>query len=328
MQAVRWFVTFAPLMSVHPSQRIIGSIEGDAPGPLLIVIGALHGNEPAGVLALEMVFEALENIRKENPSFVFRGKLVGLVGNRQGFLIRQRFLQQDLNRVWTKEYLELARATPEQELKAEPLEVLELYNLISNELAQKDWGKIVLLDLHTTSAEGGLFSIPTNEAESLELARHLGAPAILGLFSSVGGTLLGFAEQGGFAVSGGKQPIGVAFESGQHDSQQSIYRAAASIVRCMRAMGNLQAEDLPDFMDSIALPVLSSVPPVLKFCYAHSIKPEDAFRMRPGYLNFQPIQQGEHLADDVNGPILAPEDGLILMPLYQAKGADGFFIVR
>ena len=180
MQAAPLFVTFAPLMSVHPSQRIIGSIEGDASGALLIVIGALHGNEPAGVLALEMVFEALENVRKENPSFVFRGKMIGLVGNRQGYLIRQRFLQKDLNRVWTKEYLELAQATPEHELKAEPLEVLELYNLISNELAQKDWEKIVLLDLHTTSAEGGLFSIPTDEAESLALARHLGAPAILG----------------------------------------------------------------------------------------------------------------------------------------------------
>jgi succinylglutamate desuccinylase len=328
MQAGPWLVTFALHMSVHPSQRIIGSIEGDAPGPLLIVIGALHGNEPAGVQALEMVFEALENVRKENPSFVFRGKLVGLVGNRQGYLIRQRFLKQDLNRVWTREYLELTQATPEHELKAEPLEVIELYHLISNEVSQKDWEKIVLLDLHTTSAEGGLFSIPTDESESLALARHLGAPAILGLFSSVGGTLLGFAEQGGFATSGAKRPIGVAFESGQHESQQAIYRAAASIVRCMRAIGNLQDEDLPDFMETIALPVLASIPPVLHFCYAHHIKPEDAFRMRPGYMNFQQIRKGEHLADDVNGPVLAPEDGLILMPLYQAKGADGFFIVR
>ncbi|MCC7467041.1 MAG: succinylglutamate desuccinylase/aspartoacylase family protein [Saprospiraceae bacterium] len=315
-------------MSVHPSQRIIGSIEGDAPGPLLIVIGAMHGNEPAGVQALEMVFEALETVRKEHPSFVFRGKLIGLVGNRQGFLIRQRFLQQDLNRVWTREYLDQAQATPEDELKGEPLEVLELYNVISNELSRRDWEEVVFLDLHTTSAEGGLFSIPTDEEKSLALARHLGAPAILGLFSSVGGTLLGFAEQGGFADAGVNCPIGVAFESGQHESQQAIYRAAASVVRCLRAIGNLQSDDLPDFMEFITLPVLTSIPPVLRFCYAHPIKPEDAFRMRPGYVNFQPIQKGEHLADDVNGPILAPEDGLILMPLYQTKGADGFFIVR
>jgi succinylglutamate desuccinylase len=50
--------------------------------------------------------------------------------------------------------------------------------------------------------------------------------------------------------------------------------------------------------------------------------------MRPGYVNFQPIQQGEHLANDTTGPVLAPEDGLILMPLYQPQGSDGFFVVQ
>jgi succinylglutamate desuccinylase len=50
--------------------------------------------------------------------------------------------------------------------------------------------------------------------------------------------------------------------------------------------------------------------------------------MRPGYANFQPIRRGEHLADDASGPVLAPEDGLILMPLYQSLGTDGFFLVQ
>ncbi|MBL7810017.1 MAG: succinylglutamate desuccinylase/aspartoacylase family protein [Saprospiraceae bacterium] len=317
-------------MSVHPSKRIIGTIEGEVPGALLIVTGALHGNEPAGVKALEMVFDALERAKIEQPHFQFKGKMIGLVGNRQAFLVRQRFLDQDLNRCWTTEFLTQSSLIAREELQGELLEVRELFELISNELRQETLGKIVFLDLHTTSAEGGLFCIPTDEGESLSLAKHLGAPAILGLQSSVEGTLLGFAQQGGFTPQNPDStlPVCIAFESGQHISQQAVFRAASSIVRCLRALGNLGEHDLLDFMESISLPVLSTVPPVVHFRYAHHIEKEDSFKMRPGYVNFQPIMVGEHLADDANGPVLAPESGLILMPLYQAKGSDGFFIVR
>jgi succinylglutamate desuccinylase len=316
-------------MSVHPSQRIIGTFEGDANGVLLVVIGALHGNEPAGVKALEMVFDALERAKLEQPDFQFKGKLIGILGNRQAFLNRQRFLDQDLNRCWTKAYIDSARAVPTAELEGEQLEVLELFDLISRLLKEDSWQQVVFLDLHTTSAEGGLFSIPTDEGNSLTLAQHLGAPAILGLQASVEGTLLGFAQGGGFSSAEKHlpQPVCVAFESGQHDSQQAIFRAACAVLRCMRAVENLGSHDLVDFMETIALPILTTVPPVVQFRYAHHIDENDAFKMRPGYVNFQSIRQGEHLADDVNGPVRAPESGLILMPLYQAKGSDGFFIV-
>jgi succinylglutamate desuccinylase len=34
------------------------------------------------------------------------------------------------------------------------------------------------------------------------------------------------------------------------------------------------------------------------------------------------------VADDAHGPVLCPEDGLMLMPRYQGLGADGYFLVR
>ena len=33
-------------------KRIIGRYEGNEPGPLFLCIGAMHGNEPAGVQAI------------------------------------------------------------------------------------------------------------------------------------------------------------------------------------------------------------------------------------------------------------------------------------
>jgi succinylglutamate desuccinylase len=50
--------------------------------------------------------------------------------------------------------------------------------------------------------------------------------------------------------------------------------------------------------------------------------------MHAGYKNFDPVRRSEILADDVTGEVRSPEAGLILMPLYQKLGEDGFFIGR
>jgi succinylglutamate desuccinylase len=50
--------------------------------------------------------------------------------------------------------------------------------------------------------------------------------------------------------------------------------------------------------------------------------------MRRGYRNFGTVRRGELLAYDNKGPVLAPIDGLILLPLYQGQGDDGFFVAR
>lgn len=326
------FRYFCGLMLEPINHRIIGTFGGELPGPLIIVLGAVHGNEPAGVKALEWVFDALENASSDEPDFVFKGKIVGLVGNLQAFQRRNRFIEQDLNRVWTRAYVDKSLLTPPKNTLGEPLEVAQLYELISAEICAQQSGPIVFLDLHTTSAEGGVFSIPTDESESLALAQFLGATAILGLHASIEGTLLGFAKSGGFGADCQKntpiEPICVAFEAGQHDAPNSATRAAIAIVRCLRAMGNIAPHYLTDVEDRSPMPFMASLPPVVRFRYAHPIEAGDAFKMRPGYANFQAISAGEHLADDIHGPILSPDNGLILMPLYQAKGSDGFFIVQ
>ena len=80
--------------------------------------------------------------------------------------------------------------------------------------------------------------------------------------------------------------------------------------------------------DMILHQYASTLPEVTRLRYVHHIRPGDGFRMRPGYRNFQPIDEGEHLADDAEGPVKACCQGLILMPLYQAIGSDGFFVVE
>jgi succinylglutamate desuccinylase len=50
--------------------------------------------------------------------------------------------------------------------------------------------------------------------------------------------------------------------------------------------------------------------------------------MLPNYKNFQQVKKGQILAHDAQGPVKASNDGLLLMPKYQAQGDDGFFLIR
>ena len=50
--------------------------------------------------------------------------------------------------------------------------------------------------------------------------------------------------------------------------------------------------------------------------------------MKPGFKNFQAVTKGELLARYDDQDVKAEADGMILMPLYQAQGNDGFFIVK
>jgi succinylglutamate desuccinylase len=264
----------------------------------------------------------------ERPPFF--GRLVGILGHRQGLATGQRFLTNDLNRIWTPENIHRIRQLKPEERKAEDREAAELLDLIHAEILDAQPTTLVLLDLHTTSAAGGVFCIPTDDRASLRLAKTLQVPVILDLFEGVEGTLLRYGVENHFSIGGfPRHTLGVAFEAGQHDDPQSVRRSVSAILHCLEAAGcRTFAEGRPPSVaatppDAGPIPL----PRVARLRHVHSIRPGDRFRMRPGYLNFQPVRSGEHLADDVTGPIQAPLDGLILMPLYQAQGSDGFFIV-
>ena len=310
-------------------ERIIGTYTSPEPGALVVVFGAVHGNESAGVRALEEIFRMLEREPQVNPGFVFRGKLVGLIGNKQAFTRGQRFRVKDLNRIWTADNLHRVQHADQATLADEDLEMAEIFACIRSEIEQTRPEVLVLLDLHTTSADGGIFCIPSDDRASLRLAKELHAPVILGMLDGLSGTLLHFATGQYFAINGyPKHSISAAFEAGQHDDPLSVSRSIAAVVNCLRAAGCIRHEDVDSRHETILKTFSDPLPKVTRLQHVHHIRPGDTFRMRPGYVNFQSIQRGEHLADDAAGPVLAPQTGLILMPLYQPQGSDGFFVVR
>lgn len=305
-------------------QRIIGHYTGQERGTLIIALAAMHGNEPAGIQALNRLFQMLEDEPKRNADFIFSGRIVGVMGNIQAFERKLRFVKKDLNRELTLENLKNLRLTPQYRLAYEDLELMELTQAIKNEIIEYKPSRLVVVDLHTTSASGGIFSIVSDDVESLNLATQLNAPVVLGMIGKTGGTTLHYFKTENMGIP----TISICFEGGQHNDALSIQRMIAWLVNLLREVKSVEPDDVENRHEAILKNYSKHLPKVVDLFYVHHIQPSDHFQMREGFKNFQAIKAGEILADDKNGEIVAPEDCLLLMPLYQRQGTDGFFLVR
>lgn len=309
--------------NIAESGRIIGHFRGREAGPLVVAIGGIHGNEPAGVLGLERLFELLKDEPRINPGFSFKGELLALRGNLAALATGDRYIDIDLNRIWR------AREThTEKFATSEDREVHELLAVIETALQDAPLSELVLLDLHTTTAHGGIFAITGDDKPSLMLAAEMSVPVIKGMLSGLQGTTLHYFHGDNFATD---LPVrALSFESGNHDDPASIDLALAATVNLLRALGCVRTEDVSTYHDELLRKAACELPRLTELVYVHHIAPDgsDQFRMRPGYGNYHPIEKGEVLAEDRSGPIHAPSSGYLLMPLYQNLGDEGFFIVR
>lgn len=305
-------------------ERVIGKYTHQQPGAMLIAIGGMHGNEVAGVKAIETLLQMLENEPNKNPNFEFSGTFVGLIGNLRAYQQKQRFIQKDLNRQWAVTHVEQIFKQDIHSLDAEDLELRELLSTVLEAIESTQPSEILLVDLHTTSADGGIFSIVTEDAKSLNLAQYLHAPVITGLLKGLSGTTLHYFNTQNFGIP----TSAIAFESGQHEDPLSENRAIAALIYALKALGCIAEKDIESHHELVLKKYAEGLPKVAQLRYSHHIKPEDAFQMKPGYRNFQQLHAGEVIAMDASGDIKVPYDCQILMPLYQKQGTDGFFLIE
>jgi hypothetical protein len=276
----------------------------------------MHGNEPAGVLALQNV---LPQIRAAGG--IEGGEFVALAGNLEALRQGCRFVRQDLNRAWNPERLYDLQNGGRQGASFEDREQLELLDAFEENLGRAR-GAAYLLDLHTTSGGGGPFATVSDTLINREFAQAIPTPMILGLEELVEGTLLEYMNERGLITAG--------FESGQHAEEVAVDRAEAAVWLALAGTGLLppalqhRADAARRYLERDT----ASLPRVLEMRYRHGVREADGFRMMPGYENFQPVVEGEVVATDQDGEVRATESARILMPLYQEQGEDGFFIVR
>ncbi|MDC0675001.1 succinylglutamate desuccinylase/aspartoacylase family protein [Nannocystis radixulma] len=295
----------------HP--RVLGRYSSGRPGPTVVCIGALHGNEPAGLSAISRVLARLQD-----GGVPLRGELIGVAGNRRALIEERRFVDRDLNRRWSPDNIaRIAAGTIETSEDQETRELLAVF------LPLLRRGPVHFIDLHSTSGLSTPFSCMADVLRNRPLALALPIPVVLGLEEVIEGSMLGYLCDLGH--------VGVAIEGGQHSDPRTVDFHESALLLMLVAAGSLEARHVPDLAAHRArlAAVNSGMPAVCEIRHRHVIKAEDEpFVMLPGFVNFQIVERGQVVADDRRGSVRVPETGLMMLPRYQGQGDDGYFIAR
>jgi succinylglutamate desuccinylase len=292
-------------------------------GTLLFVVGGMHGNEPAGVRAMRTVF-ADSRARARRST----GAWSGWWATRGRWPRGKRFLRDGPEPPVDRRAPAGARGSmppPTTRARPEAAEQRELLRTFLEHM-REPWERVVLLDLHSTSAGGAPFTIISDTLQNRPVAFALPVPVLLGLEERIEGTLLSwFADQGHVAL---------CLEGGQNDLPSTVDHHVAAIWLTLASAGLVAPEHLPalaaqrERLENSA----RDLPPVVELRYRFGIPDGAVFEMRPGFQNFQPVRRGEVLAsmDPGSGAreVQSPIAGRVLMPRYQALGDDGFFLGR
>ena len=287
-------------------------------GNTVVFIGGIHGNEPAGVVALQDVFQVID--KYQIPLY---GKIRAISGNIEALKAQTRQIDIDLNRVWTRENIDKLHYNRLDQSVVEYKAMSDIYGIIQEEIHATD-NQLFILDLHTTSAPSVSFSVTNIKSECMEFVRQYPFPSISGLTGFLDGTLLSYINDIGH--------VGLAYEAGMHRTENSLEKHRSFVWYSLVKTGIVKEEDLPFALDyhehNLGRDWSSELPHSFKIISRYKISDNEGFKMEEGYDNFQRIRAGEILASNKEGEILSPYDGHIFMPLYQEEGEDGFFIVK
>lgn len=291
--------------------RMIGRYSSGHKGPLLLMFGGVHGNEPSGIKALQNVFKELENTKPD-----IAGTVVGIAGNRQALKQEVRFLDEDLNRVWTKENIENPSDTYEQK------EMLAIINVIEHLESEINYTQRYFVDCHTTSASTLPFISVQDVNDNDKWAHRFPTYIIKGFSDIVSGCVDQYLSSLGIT--------GFVFEAGQHESTTSVENHEGIIWLAMQEACQLNLKELTNYPDCVDKFLKKNSPgqKTYEIYYRHDVKDGDTFKMIPGFENFQKIKEGELLAHHNGKEVRSRWNASIHMPLYQKQGSDGFFIIK
>jgi predicted deacylase len=291
--------------------------EGPGPGPRLVVLGAVHGNETCGTRAIERVLRELAaggwRIAAGHVTFV-------PVTNRLAYERGTRSGDRNLNRHLAP------TATP-----------VDNEDRIANELCPLLAAHDVLLDLHSFRSSGPPFVMvgPEDNQGGLQpfaqAAREEALASRLGVQRALDGWLetyaTGATRRGGSAAYGmgtteymrAAGGCALTLECGQHEDPQAPEVAYRAIVNTLAHLRLVDAPDPP--------PVPSLEGLRLREVVDRS-HPGDTFAQR--WKSFDAVRAGQRVATRHDGgEVVAPADGYIVFPDESAApGAEWFYFAQ
>ena len=307
---------------------------GLQPGPRLIVLGAVHGNETCGTQALHSLIEALDR----GDLTLLRGQLTLVpITNPLAYARHAREGERNLNR----------KLVP-------PAIPQDFEDRVARVLCPLLQAHEVLLDLHSFHTAGAPFVMvgPHDNQGLLEPFAHAQAEAALAV--SLGPTLLveGWLETYAQGVARRRaHPVtlaqavpdpqfgvgtteymracggyGVTLECGQHDDPQAPVVARRAVLRTLQLLGMVGA-----LADGTDLCVQTEAALHTVMCLFDVIDCEHAGdHFTRDWSSFDPVRAGEVLGVRDDGRAVVSEvDGWIVFPNPRARvGQEWFYLAR
>lgn len=301
---------------VNKNERIIIQFENEKTGPTVVFFGGVHGNEKAGLKAFQMLKKIILSQRE-----FLKGNVYAIVGNLKGVAQNKRFIDEDLNRMFTKKSVFSIIQNKNQQLNSEQVEQKELLNCIHT-ILEKNKGPFYFIDFHTTSSKTLPFITINDAMINRRFAKCFPVPVVLGIEEYLEGPLLSYINQLGY--------VSLGFESGQHEEVEAIKNAYAFCCLSLVFSGVIDQKHLSSFNKHYHILKKNNggIEKTFEVIYRYSIKENELFKMLPNFKSFQNIKKGAVLALSGGQNIKSPSRGKLFMPLYQTQGRDGFFIIK
>ena len=296
------------------TDRVVVSCKGKQPGPLLLCLAGIHGDEPAGITAAKRVAAELDDS--------ICGSFVALAGNLSALRATRRYIDVDLNRLWTDDRIaELRSPIGNTDSRIEAQEQNELLNCLDSYLnkASRD---IFFIDLHSTSSESIPFAVTIGNSNQRGLTKCFPVPVIRVVHGKIPGSIIDFmARQGSAAIT---------FEGGAHAAPVTIAAHEAALWLALEHAGIVKNSHFQkttqheEFLRTQA----RSIDGVYEVFYKHDLTADDNFSMLPDIRNFEVVHKGDLLAYDKRGEVRALDDGYVFLPTYRFPSDYGFFLIR
>ncbi len=267
------------------------SFSADQEGPHLMICAIMHGNEIAGAAVLDRLLK--EKIRP------LKGRLSLCFGNPKAYSqfdknnpTQSRFVDQDINRIWGKELLDLSLDNYELRRARELREYLNDVDF--------------LLDIHTMQADGPAVALIADRESGLECAKKLTEIPFVLTGKVHEPESLRLRDLSHFGVTQ-KHAAAIQIEAGQHWKAETVDVAEIIAREFLEAYGLAKVtERKPEIPQKLLRIVKTLHQKADGFHYSHDIKSGDFFP-----------DAGTILANDGDLTITTPEESCyFLMPVH------------
>lgn len=278
----------------HDEDRGVHTVQSGNDGPHVVVLGGIHGNEPAGVAAMSMFLHELQ----QGSCTLTRGSLSLIVGNPNALEVNKRYLDKDLNRCFVETHGQPA-TTREERRAAEIMPYLQDANYV--------------MDLHSASSPTDPFAMCDTSLCSQAL--DIGFATVVTGWEHLQG-VSGDTET--YAFQQGASAFTV--EAGQHSGAETAMNAHGHLCRLLQFL-----EMIPGTAESAESQVYALFDIVQKQSdVTYTLQGE-------GFTNFDSLQKDQVILESSEGPLLAPKDCHIIFPTDPStvpEGGDLYFLAE